>query len=50
MCIRDRGIQADIFDHLIAILPEFGLKAFQEPAGTDFSDAFATRQGGEPAS
>jgi len=30
-------IQGDIFDHLIAILPEFGLKAFQEPAGSDFS-------------
>jgi len=31
------GVQADIFDHLIAILPEFGLKAFQEPAGSDFA-------------
>jgi miniconductance mechanosensitive channel len=30
------AIQGDIFDHLIAILPEFGLKAFQEPAGSDF--------------
>jgi miniconductance mechanosensitive channel len=30
------GIQADIFDHLIAILPEFGLRAYQEPAGHDF--------------
>jgi miniconductance mechanosensitive channel len=30
------GIQADIFDHLIAILPEFGLRAYQEPAGRDF--------------
>lgn len=24
-------VQADIFDHIIAILPEFGLKAFQGP-------------------
>jgi miniconductance mechanosensitive channel len=31
------AIQADIFDHLIAILPEFGLAAFQEPAGSDFA-------------
>ena len=30
------GLQGDIFDHLIAILPEFGLRAFQEPAGSDF--------------
>ena len=29
------GIQADIFDHLIAILPEFGLRLFQRPAGSD---------------
>ncbi len=29
------GIHADIFDHLIASLPEFGLRAFQEPAGSD---------------
>ena len=28
-------IQADIFDHLIAILPEFGLRLFQEPSGMD---------------
>jgi len=29
-------IQADIFDHLLAILPEFDLKIFQEPSGADF--------------
>ncbi len=29
------AIQADIFDHLIASLPEFGLQAFQQPAGSD---------------
>jgi miniconductance mechanosensitive channel len=29
------GIHADIFDHLIASLPEFGLRVFQEPAGSD---------------
>jgi miniconductance mechanosensitive channel len=31
------SIQADIFDHLIAILPEFGLRAFQQPSGRDFA-------------
>jgi miniconductance mechanosensitive channel len=30
-------IQADIFDHLLAIVPEFGLRLFQQPAGTEFS-------------
>ena len=28
-------IQSDIFDHLLAILPEFGLRVFQQPAGSD---------------
>ncbi len=32
------GIQADIFDHLLAIAPEFGLKVFQEPSGGDLQD------------
>lgn len=30
------AIQADIFDHLLAILPEFGLSVFQRPSGADF--------------
>ncbi len=30
------GIQSDIFDHLLAIVPEFGLRVFQEPTGQDF--------------
>ena len=29
------AIQSDIFDHLIAILPEFGLKIYQAPSGYD---------------
>lgn len=29
------GIQADIFDHLLAILPQFGLRLFQTPSGMD---------------
>ncbi len=33
------AFQADIFDHLIAVLPEFGLKAYQAPAGTDVTRA-----------
>ncbi|HBV12354.1 MAG TPA: mechanosensitive ion channel protein MscS [Brevundimonas sp.] len=30
------AIQGDIFDHLLAILPEFGLRLFQSPTGADF--------------
>ena len=29
-------IQADIFDHILAILPEFDLHVFQNPTGNDF--------------
>jgi len=29
------GIQSDIFDHLLAILPAFGLRVFQHPSGAD---------------
>ncbi|MEW9573424.1 mechanosensitive ion channel family protein [Rhodanobacter sp. Si-c] len=29
------GIQADIFDHLFALLPEFGLRLYQQPGGHD---------------
>ncbi|QYJ78958.1 mechanosensitive ion channel family protein [Shewanella acanthi] len=29
------AIQADIFDHIFAVLPEFGLQAFQSPTGND---------------
>ncbi|MDO9520497.1 MAG: mechanosensitive ion channel family protein [Pseudohongiella sp.] len=31
------GIQADIFDHLLSILPEFGLRVFQQPSGFDMT-------------
>ncbi len=30
------AIQADIFDHILAILPEFDLRIFQNPTGEDF--------------
>ena len=31
-------IQSDIFDHLLAILPEFGLRVFQHPSGADMRE------------
>ena len=36
------AIQSDIFDHLIAILPEFGLKVYQAPSGYDMQLALST--------
>ena len=34
--VRYEGIQGDIFDHLLAVIPEFGLRLFQSPTGKDF--------------
>jgi len=31
-------IQSDIFDHILAILPEFELRVFQSPSGHDIKD------------
>ena len=34
--IQYEGIQADIFDHIVAVIPEFELRVFQNPTGLDF--------------
>ena len=34
--IKYEDIQADIFSHLVAVVPLFDLQVFQEPAGSDF--------------
>lgn len=36
-------LQADVFEHILAVMPEFGLKVFQAPAGTDLSGLTGTR-------
>ncbi len=36
------NIQGDIFDHLFALLPEFGLALYQEPSGTDLRTGLAS--------
>ena len=33
--VEYEGVQSDVFDHLIAILPEFGLRLYQQPSGAD---------------
>ena len=35
------AIQSDIFDHIMAIIPEFGLKIYQKPAGSDLQNIMA---------
>jgi miniconductance mechanosensitive channel len=40
-------IQADIFDHICAIMPEFGLRLYQEPAGSDIEKLGQIKMGSE---
>lgn len=40
-------IQADIFDHLYAIAPEFGLTLFQQPSGNDFRKMRMQQEGND---
>ena len=42
-------IQSDLFDHLLAILPEFGLRVFQQPSGADVLAAGRPFAGALPA-
>ena len=28
-------VQSDVFDHVLAVIPEFGLRVFQSPSGSD---------------
>lgn len=34
--VNYEAIQADIFDHILAVVPEFDLRVFQNPTGGDF--------------
>lgn len=34
--VQYEGIQADLFDHILAMVPEFGLEVYQQPSGVDF--------------
>jgi miniconductance mechanosensitive channel len=36
------AIQADIFDHIIAVVPEFDLRVYQSPSGADVRETVLT--------
>ncbi|MFP4042671.1 MAG: mechanosensitive ion channel family protein [Bacteroidales bacterium] len=40
-------VQADIFDHVFAVIPEFELRVFQNPSGDDFRSLKQLTQGRE---
>ena len=41
--INHEGVAADIFDHILAIIPEFELRVFQNPSGHDLARVMAER-------
>ncbi|MFW6303549.1 MAG: mechanosensitive ion channel family protein [Candidatus Sumerlaeota bacterium] len=41
------GIQSDIFDHILAVVPEFELRVFQNPSGYDMRAMTKTMTGGD---
>lgn len=43
--IAYENLAGDIFDHLLAVLPEFGLRLYQQPSGADMVAGLATRAG-----
>ncbi len=43
---RYEDIQSDIFDHLLSVLPEFGLSTFQSPSGADVERGLGTVRSG----
>jgi len=38
--VEYEALQSDIFDHILAVVPEFDLKVFQEPSGSDLRGVF----------
>ncbi|EIK94695.1 mechanosensitive ion channel MscS [Pseudomonas sp. M47T1] len=38
-------IQGDVFDYLLAVLPEFGLGLYQQPSGADMRVGLAGKRG-----
>jgi len=41
--VNYEGIQSDIFDHILAVAPEFDLRIFQNPTGYDFRKMAASQ-------
>lgn len=43
------SIQSDIFDHIVAVIPEFDLKIFQSPSGADIRVGLTMQSGRQDA-
>jgi miniconductance mechanosensitive channel len=38
MWVKYEALQAEVFDHVLAIVNQFGLKVFQSPSGLDLQN------------
>ena len=47
--VEFESIQADLFDHILSIVPEFDLAVFQSPTGSDFRRIGGDASASEPA-
>ena len=41
-------IQSDVFDHVLAVIPEFDLRVFQNPSGSDIEALRHVKPGPDP--
>ncbi len=44
--VNYEGIQADIFDHILSVVPRFDLRVYQSPSGRDISEVLGKISGG----
>ena len=47
--VAHEAVQSDIFDHILAVAPEFGLRVFQAPSGSDVRELAGRNMGGRPS-
>jgi miniconductance mechanosensitive channel len=45
--VQHEGLQGDIFDHVLALVPEFGLRVYQKPSGADLQAALSEAGAGQ---
>ncbi len=43
--VNYEAIQADVFDHILAVIPHFGLRVFQDPSGHDMRTGLGAAAG-----
>ena len=48
--VNYESIQADVFDHILSVIPHFGLRVFQNPSGHDMRTGLGAASQGRPIS